>query len=244
MNKEIKAVLFQYSNNKKNISCSKALDAAAFLGVKPENIGKAASKYGLKIVNCELAQFGNKRVGKFDKDVYEELKKYADIHNQITCADALKVAEKYGIFKVRSTIKNSYMKVVYCQLGCFRQRKGLRLKVKTKLWIENKDVGMALGDGTAQILELIDKKGSIAAAADAMGLSYKKVWSQIRTLQNTMNKKYVITTKGRGSGGSVITDDAKDFVKKFRKMQREVIRYTNNKFIDIFYSDRKFEKEE
>jgi len=243
MDKKIKYLLERYSNKRGRINCSKALGIAKALNIDPKYVGKVASVAGFKIENCELAQFGNRKTGQFNKKVYDSLKEYTDSKNRIKCAEALNVAEKYGIFKVRSTIKNSDIDVIYCLLGCFREKKRFRLKVQTKLWLENKEVGaVVMGKGKAEILELIDKKGSIAAAARELGVSYKKVWNHIKTLENNTNKQYVIATKGRRSGGSIITDEAKEFIRKFKKLKKEVEEFADMRFMEIFYSDRTFER--
>ncbi len=239
---KVKNLLSKYSDKRGRINCSKALGIAKALNIDPEKVGKTASRSGYKIENCELAQFGARKTGQFNQKVYDALKKYTDPNNRIKCSDALNAAKEYGIFKVRSTIKNSDIDVIYCLLGCFREKKRLRLKVKTKLWFENKDVGIVMGKGKAEILELIDKKGSIAAAARELGVSYKKIWSHIRTLENNTNKKYVIATKGRNSGGSIITDEAKEFIRKFKKLEKEIEEFADMKFMEMFYADRTFEK--
>ena len=45
---------------------------------------------------------------------------------------------------------------------------------------------IAIGPGKAELLRLIEQTGSIAAAARKMGMSYRRAWN----LVNTMNKAF------------------------------------------------------
>ena len=236
----IEDLLEKYADERGRVSCVKAMAIARKMGVEPMFVGRVASSTGFRITECELAQFGSKRVGELDKEAYEALKVLADENGKITCKNAWNLAERFGLKRIRSAIKNSELDVVYCQLGCFRRKKRPRLKIKTKVWIENKGIGMVFGKGKLEILKLIDRYGSISAVAKHLGVSYKKVWNHIQILENNMNRKYVITSKGRGSGGSELTQEAYDLINRFEQLSKEVEEYANRRFVELFYEDRKY----
>ncbi len=240
--RQIEKLLEKYADERGRVSCVKAMAVARRAGVEPMFVGKVASSAGFRISDCELAQFGSKDIGEFDKETYEALKVFADENGKITCRNAWVVAKKFGLKKVRSTIKNSDLDVVYCQLGCFRRKKRPRLKVKTKVWVENRGIGMVFGKGKLEVLQLIDRYGSISAVAKHLGVSYKKVWNHIQIFENNMNKKYVITSKGRNSGGSELTKEAHELIDKFKQLQNEVEEFANRRFVELFYEDRKYRK--
>ncbi len=238
----IEKELDRYADERGRVDCTKMMAVARKLKMNPLLIGKAATRLGFRVKDCPLAQFGSLGYGEFEQEVYDELKKYTDEKKRITCKDAWKVAARFGLKRVRSTIKNSEIDVIYCQLGCFREKKRPRLKVKTKVWMENKGIGMVFGKGKLEILQLIDKYGSISAVAKHLNVSYKKVWNHIQILENNMNERYVITQKGRNSGGSVITDEARRLIEKFKQLQEEVEEFANKRFVELFYKDRKYRK--
>ena len=65
---------------------------------------------------------------------------------------------------------------------------------------------IALGPGKVALLEEIDRSGSISKAARKLGLSYRRAW----TLVNTMNKSfesYLVrgSAGGKGGGGAYLT---------------------------------------
>ena len=238
----LKEKLLRVCDKEGRISCIKLMGLANKLGVQPQLLGKIATGYGFRIKDCQLGQFGKLRNNYiFSSKIYDDLKRFTDDENRIKCKDAWKLAQKYGLAKIRSTIKKSDIDVIYCQLGCFRLKKRPRLTVRTKIWIENKTKGMVLGKGKIEILKLINERGSISDAAKEIGVSYKKVWDHIQILQKNMDKQYVVTEKGRGKG-SYITDEAKELIEKFDQLSKEVEEFANKRFRELFYPDRKYLK--
>jgi molybdate transport system regulatory protein len=68
------------------------------------------------------------------------------------------------------------------------------------------DDGAMLGPGKADLLELIRETGSIAAAARRMGMSYKRAWLLVETLNASFRETLVESARGgRGHGGARLT---------------------------------------
>ena len=60
------------------------------------------------------------------------------------------------------------------------------MKVKLKIWIENK-VGQAfLGDGRANLLQAIKDTGTLSAAAKQMKMSYRKAWYHLNEMEKRL----------------------------------------------------------
>ncbi len=109
------------------------------------------------------------------------------------------------------------------------------LSIKTKVWIENDQDDLHFGKGKTEILERIEMDGSIAKAAENMGLSYKKAWTHIKILQKNVSDELVISQKGRGqSAGTVLTPKAKQLILKYRQLQKEVEQFADKRFQEIF----------
>jgi molybdate transport system regulatory protein len=73
-----------------------------------------------------------------------------------------------------------------------------------------------LGNGRIELIQLIHKHGSIAKAADAMSMSYRKAWQMVKDL-NKISKQTMIDVKlgGKKGGGAMVTEAGLDAVKKF-----------------------------
>ena len=89
-----------------------------------------------------------------------------------------------------------------------------------KLWVECEGEKF-FGPGPVELLENIEKTGSINKAAKEMDMSYKKAWAIINALNTLVLKPFVITQSGgEKGGGSIITAEAKKFI-KYHKQLRE-----------------------
>lgn len=79
-----------------------------------------------------------------------------------------------------------------------------------------------IGPGKAELLERIDRCGSIAAAGREMGMSYKRAWQLIGTLNAMFREPLVDSTRGgpRG-GGAVLTDAGRRVVSLYRAFEAE-----------------------
>lgn len=113
-----------------------------------------------------------------------------------------------------------------------------KLHVKTKTWIENDQQNLLFGKGKTEILELIEQEGSIAKAAEKMGLNYKKAWTHIKILRENIVDDMVVAQKGGGgSGGTILTPKAEELIKNYRQLQEEIEVFANKRFLELFYPD-------
>ena len=60
---------------------------------------------------------------------------------------------------------------------------------------------IAMGPGKASLLEAIQVKGSISAAAVSMGMSYKRAWDLVNIMNISFNTPLVATLIGGNKGG-------------------------------------------
>ena len=99
----------------------------------------------------------------------------SDEKGRVFCKDAREMAAANGGLKtMRSTLRDYGFDVKYCQLGCFKEKKGKKMRVKTKTWIENDEGELIFGKGK-RVLDVIAEVGSISKAAEILGMNYKKM---------------------------------------------------------------------
>jgi molybdate transport system regulatory protein len=85
-------------------------------------------------------------------------------------------------------------------------------KVNGSLWIEG-DGQRFFGPGPVELLELIEKTGSISKAAKGMGMSYKKAWEIVSRINGMSAEPFVVTSiGGEDGGGSTISPEAKEMI--------------------------------
>ena len=77
-----------------------------------------------------------------------------------------------------------------------------------------------LGPGKAELLEHIRDTGSITAAGAAMGMSYKRAWSLVETLNATFREPVVVTLRGGAKGGGArLTDTGLVVLTHYRRIE-------------------------
>lgn len=73
------------------------------------------------------------------------------------------------------------------------------------------------------LLEAVGERGSIAAAAKQLGLSYKGAWDAIQALNNLFDAPLIAASSGGRTGGAaVITPRGHAVIKAFRQVEREI----------------------
>ena len=82
-----------------------------------------------------------------------------------------------------------------------------------------------VGHGRIELMELIGKYGSIAQAAKAMGMSYKRAWYLADSINDTFAEP-VIERKhgGQGGGSAQLSDFGQALVCDYREMERNALK--------------------
>lgn len=95
----------------------------------------------------------------------------------------------------------------------------MKFKINGRIWIEAEERFM--GIGRLELLQRIEQTGSISAAAKQMGMSYKRAWDLIQSLNSQANSLIVSTqTGGERGGGAVLTEEGKRWIVKYTGLQR------------------------
>lgn len=79
---------------------------------------------------------------------------------------------------------------------------------------------IAMGPGKAELLEAIRETGSIAAAGRRMGMSYRRAWLLVDTMNRCFREPLVATERGGASrGGASLTPLGEAALATYRKME-------------------------
>lgn len=80
--------------------------------------------------------------------------------------------------------------------------------------------GARLGPGKADLLEGIAGTGSIAAAGRQMGMSYKRAWLLVETMNGMFAGPLVVSSKGgRAGGGAELTELGRQVLARYRRIE-------------------------
>ena len=111
----------------------------------------------------------------------------------------------------------------------------MKLKIKSKFWIEDEKGKPVFGGGRRAILEEIDKRGSISAAAEALHMSYRAVWGRIKATEKRLGLKLVAASPGGGpKSGARLTPEARTLLERFAELSERGNQAADELFEDIF----------
>ncbi|HMJ68588.1 MAG TPA: winged helix-turn-helix domain-containing protein [Cyclobacteriaceae bacterium] len=97
----------------------------------------------------------------------------------------------------------------------------MKKEIRVRCWIDV-DSEKFFGLGRVELLDHVDKTGSIAKAAKSMGMSYKKAWEMVEDLNARGNKPYVVSRKGKKGGGAELTGTAKKVLTAYVKLKKDL----------------------
>ena len=79
---------------------------------------------------------------------------------------------------------------------------------------------IALGPGKVDLLEAINRTGSISSAARELGLSYRRAWDLVDAMNRCFRVPLVArVTGGKGGGGANLSDLGKQVARLYRQME-------------------------
>jgi molybdate transport system regulatory protein len=106
---------------------------------------------------------------------------------------------------------------------------------RVKVWLETDSRRYAFGFGLSEILQAVDRVGSIKHAAGDLGKSYRYVWGRIKQAEQTLGLQLVETqVGGQGVQRSCLTPQARVLVSQFLAVRRQVTRLVEQEFSQGF----------
>jgi molybdate transport system regulatory protein len=91
---------------------------------------------------------------------------------------------------------------------------------------------IAFGPGKAELLEAIERAGSISAGARSIGMSYRRAWLLVETMNACFVRPLVVTSKWRG-GGARLTPAGKDVLRLYRGVEARSLTASRTLLADI-----------
>lgn len=97
------------------------------------------------------------------------------------------------------------------------------IRVEYQLSILNDDGMEIIGDYIWDLLRLLKKVGSIKAAADKVEKSYRKVWGDLKEIEDTLGFPLVIKSRGGESGGSTyLSEEGEKLLAAYSALNDEI----------------------
>ncbi len=107
-------------------------------------------------------------------------------------------------------------------------------ELRSKTWLEN-ERGKIFGDGPCELLEKVERTGSLRKAAADMKMSYRQAWDLIKMLEENLGFPLLERqVGGMYGGGSSLTDEGRKLMLRYREFRQET-----NKSMQVLF-DRYF----
>lgn len=95
-----------------------------------------------------------------------------------------------------------------------------RLRLTLRLDVDGKP---AIGHGKIKLLQQLAETGSISAAGRAMGMSYRRTWLLVDSL-NTLFAEPLVATRPGGGGGAVLTETGEMVLHLYKDIEHQAAR--------------------
>ncbi len=112
--------------------------------------------------------------------------------------------------------------------------------MRMHLWFET-DQGVIFGLGRLQLLRQVELCGSLKAAAEKLGMSYRGAWGKIKTTEEVIGRKLIERASCRRAGYH-LTSFGSGIAKNFDEWYQEVERFALSKSHEFLpFSLKKYE---
>jgi molybdate transport system regulatory protein len=100
--------------------------------------------------------------------------------------------------------------------------------------------GTAVGPGKIALLEAVAATGSLSAAARQIGMSYRRAWLLLDSLNGSFAEPVTTATVGgRGGGGVTLTPFGQDLVDRYRRFESQAGKLAARQFREVATATRK-----
>jgi len=94
--------------------------------------------------------------------------------------------------------------------------------MKTKLRLQIRFNDTVIGPGKIALLQSVADNGSISGAGKACGMTFRRAWQLIETVQEALGQSLVNTTVGgKGGGGASLTPFAEALIEHYRRLEQQ-----------------------
>ena len=96
------------------------------------------------------------------------------------------------------------------------------LRLEYRIWMENPDHAAVLDDGRWALLKAIRDHASIRKAGEALGISYRKAWGDLRKTEEFLGFALIEKHRGGPGGGATsLTAEGLRFVSVYEEFHKE-----------------------
>ena len=105
------------------------------------------------------------------------------------------------------------------------------LRVRARIYCADE---RAMGPGRADLLEAIQREGSISAAGRKLGMSYRYTWLSVDSMNRCFKEKLVATSMGGGpKSGANLTPVGQRVLQAYRSLEAAIAETANQSVAEL-----------
>lgn len=109
-------------------------------------------------------------------------------------------------------------------------RRNAEFEIRTKVWIE-RDGAVVISDFLAGLLEAVAEHGSVAAAAQTLGLPYRTAWKKLREMESAAGFTLIESSSGGSHGGqTTLSAEAKQLIEALHRVSDPTTSVAEDRF--------------
>jgi molybdate transport system regulatory protein len=110
-----------------------------------------------------------------------------------------------------------------------------RLHAGFKLWLAGDDDSSSFGQGRWQLLQAIEREGSLRAAAASLEISYRKAWGDLKASEAALGVKLIEARRGGAAGGDTrLTPEGRAWLRAYGRFRSQVAKAVSRAFATSF----------
>lgn len=97
------------------------------------------------------------------------------------------------------------------------------IKLNYKIWLSTDNDSGIMGDGKWKILKAIQEHGSLKAATESLGITYRRTWGDLKEIEEQLGFPLLEKSRGGKDGGqSLLSSQGLKLVEAFDNLHKEV----------------------
>ena len=117
----------------------------------------------------------------------------------------------------------------------------VELRLMSRQWIVDEHGNIIMGEGRKEILENIERTGSINQTAKIMKMSYKAVWGKIKATEKYLQEDIVHADR---KSGTHLSKTGRELLRKYKALKDRCISEDNRCFEMVFSEGHAEEEKE
>ena len=105
------------------------------------------------------------------------------------------------------------------------------IRLHYKIWMSDQHETGILGDGKWKILKMIEEKGSLKAACEELGYTYRRTWGNLKKIEKFFGFPLLEKHRGGSDGGhTALTGEGRRLVRAFDLFHQTVDKHIQEGF--------------